>query len=50
MADRIIDMRSKLRSALEGMGSPLNWGFITDQIGMFAYTGLTAEQVGGPAG
>ena len=33
MAERIIDMRAALRSSLEGLGSPLPWKHITDQIG-----------------
>ena len=33
MADRIIDMRTALRDSLEGLGSPLPWKHITDQIG-----------------
>jgi len=45
MADRIIDMRSKLRSKLEELGSKKDWKHVTDQIGMFCYTGLTAPQV-----
>ncbi|KAK9814338.1 hypothetical protein WJX72_004134 [[Myrmecia] bisecta] len=45
MADRIIDMRKLLRSKLEALGSPLSWNHITDQIGMFCFSGLTPEQV-----
>ena len=45
MADRIISMREALRGELEGAGSKHSWNHITDQIGMFAYTGLTTEQV-----
>ncbi|KAI8905836.1 pyridoxal phosphate-dependent transferase [Gorgonomyces haynaldii] len=46
MADRIISMRSQLRNHLEKTyGSKKPWGHITSQIGMFAYTGLTPEQV-----
>lgn len=45
MADRIISMRSQLKSGLEGLGSVHNWNHIVDQIGMFCYTGLTPEQV-----
>lgn len=33
MADRIITMRSLLRAKLEGLGSPLSWEHITNQIG-----------------
>jgi aspartate aminotransferase len=45
MADRIIDMRAKLREALEKSGSTMGWKHVTDQIGMFCYSGLTPEQV-----
>ncbi|PSC69059.1 aspartate aminotransferase isoform B [Micractinium conductrix] len=45
MADRIISMRTLLRENLEQLGNPLSWNHITDQIGMFCFTGLTPEQV-----
>ncbi|KAJ2171746.1 aspartate transaminase aat1 [Coemansia sp. RSA 560] len=45
MADRIIGMRVALRSRLEKLGSSVAWNHITDQIGMFCFTGLTAAQV-----
>ena len=45
MADRIISMRSQLRDGLEREGSNRNWQHITDQIGMFCYTGLNPQQV-----
>ncbi|KAJ1892390.1 aspartate transaminase aat1 [Kickxella alabastrina] len=45
MADRIIGMRSALRSELENLGSKREWKHVTDQIGMFCYTGLLPEQV-----
>ena len=46
MADRIKDMRHALRSALEDdLKSSKSWAHITDQIGMFAFTGLTSDQV-----
>lgn len=45
MADRIISMRSALRENLEKLDSPLPWKHITEQIGMFAYTGMTGEHV-----
>lgn len=43
MADRIQSVRAILRSELEKGSSGRNWAHITDQIGMFAYTGLTAD-------
>ncbi len=45
MADRIIAMRSLLRQRLEEAGSTLPWGHITDQIGMFAFSGMTGDMV-----
>ncbi|ORY97896.1 aspartate aminotransferase [Syncephalastrum racemosum] len=46
MADRIITMRDKLRGHLENdFGSKKNWEHITNQIGMFCFSGLTPEQV-----
>lgn len=45
MAERIITMRALLKKELEALGSKHNWDHITSQIGMFAYTGLTAEQM-----
>jgi aspartate aminotransferase len=45
MSGRIITMRKALRSKLEELGTPGTWNHITDQIGMFSFTGLTEEQV-----
>lgn len=45
MADRIIAMRALLKENLERLGSKHDWSHITSQIGMFAYTGLTPEQM-----
>lgn len=45
MADRIISMRALLKKELENLGSKHDWSHITSQIGMFAYTGLSAEQM-----
>lgn len=44
MADRVIDMRYALRTRLE-KGSSRNWQHVTDQIGMFCYSGLTKQEV-----
>lgn len=41
---RITSMRHLLRSAIEKRGTPGSWAHITDQIGMFSYTGLTPAQ------
>lgn len=45
MADRIIEMRTLLKATLLDCGSTLNWDHITDQIGMFCYSGMNLEQV-----
>jgi aspartate aminotransferase, mitochondrial len=45
MADRIQTMRSSLHEALTAVGSTKNWDHITKQIGMFAYSGLSKDQV-----
>lgn len=46
MADRIISMRTQLRDGIERRGNSNNWEHITNQIGMFCFTGLSQEQVG----
>lgn len=45
MSGRIKDMRKALREKLEELKTPGTWNHITDQIGMFSFTGLTEEQV-----
>eukprot|EP00934_Nitzschia_sp_Nitz4_P002067 Nitzschia sp. Nitz4//scaffold114_size70088//10055//11976//NITZ4_005969-RA/size70088-augustus-gene-0.1-mRNA-1//1//CDS//3329533399//2067//frame0 len=45
MADRINTMRTCLVDSLAKAGSIRNWDHITKQIGMFAYSGLTKDQV-----
>ncbi|KAI4662590.1 uncharacterized protein J4E79_004881 [Alternaria viburni] len=45
MSGRIKEMRKALRSKLENMGTPGTWNHITEQIGMFSFTGLTEQQV-----
>ena len=42
MAERIGGMRKALRAELEAAGSTHDWGHVTDQIGMFAFTGMNA--------
>ena len=44
VTSRITSMRSLLRQNLEKIGAPGNWEHITNQIGMFSFTGLTKEQ------
>lgn len=41
MANRILEVRSLLREGLEKKGTPGTWNHITDQIGMFSFTGLS---------
>lgn len=45
MSSRIQAMRTALKENLEKLGSQHSWNHITDQIGMFCFTGLTADQV-----
>ncbi|KYK59329.1 aspartate aminotransferase [Drechmeria coniospora] len=45
MSGRIMSMRKALRSKLEALGTPGTWNHVTDQIGMFSFTGLTEAQV-----
>jgi aspartate aminotransferase, mitochondrial len=42
MSQRIGTMRMKLVQTLQDVGSVQDWTHITNQIGMFAYTGMTA--------
>merc|ERR1712118_603608 len=44
MSDRIVKMRHMLRKKLEELGTPGTWNHITDQIGMFSFTGLSVPQ------
>lgn len=44
MSNRIVDMRVRLREAVEKRTGTA-WSHITEQIGMFTYTGLTKDQV-----
>jgi len=44
MADRILEVRDMLRKGLEAKKTPGTWNHITDQIGMFSFTGLTPAQ------
>ena len=41
VSNRIISVRKLLRDELERLNTPGNWEHITNQIGMFSYTGLT---------
>jgi aspartate aminotransferase len=44
MAKRILEVRDLLRKGLEAKGTPGTWNHITDQIGMFSFTGLSQAQ------
>ncbi|KAH9944431.1 PLP-dependent transferase [Epithele typhae] len=44
MADRIIEMRSRLFENLVQQNTPGEWSHIKKQIGMFSFTGLTQPQ------
>lgn len=41
MRNRIKEARIQLRQTLEGLGTPGNWNFITNQVGISTLTGLT---------
>lgn len=43
VSKRIIEVRHLLRSELERLGTPGKWNHITDQIGMFSFTGLNEK-------
>jgi aromatic-amino-acid transaminase len=45
MRDRIKTMRSSLVAGLIAAGVQQDMGFITDQVGMFSYSGLTKDQM-----
>jgi len=45
MVKRILFMRKSIRENLELQKTPGSWKHVTDQIGMFSYTGLTEAQV-----
>lgn len=44
MADRIISVRTTLQNNLKKLGSTKNWQHITEQIGMFCFTGMNQDQ------
>jgi aspartate/tyrosine/aromatic aminotransferase len=45
MAGRIVKVRHALKAQLEDLKTPGYWDHLTSQIGMFCYSGLTAEKV-----
>uniref|UniRef100_A0A8C7KZU2 Aspartate aminotransferase n=1 Tax=Oncorhynchus kisutch TaxID=8019 RepID=A0A8C7KZU2_ONCKI len=45
MADRVLLMRASLQAKLQALETPGTWDHITQQIGMFSFTGLNPKQV-----
>ena len=45
MRNRILSLRNRISDTMVGLGSPVDFSFITQQRGMFSFTGLTQEQV-----
>lgn len=43
MADRVLLMRAQLKEKLQALGTPGTWDHVTEQIGMFSFTGLNRE-------
>lgn len=43
MANRILAMRGKLVKVLKDVGSTHDWSHVTEQIGMFAFTGMSSD-------
>lgn len=45
MSNRLSHMRQEIQSQLEARGTPGSWRFLSTQIGMFSYTGLSKPQI-----
>jgi len=45
MSGRMAEMRAGLVNKLKELGNEHDWSHVTNQIGMFAYTGLNKDQV-----
>ncbi|KAF8252249.1 PLP-dependent transferase [Wilcoxina mikolae CBS 423.85] len=45
IADQLRKRRVRLRRTLEDLETPRNWKYITDQVGIFSYMGLSSEQI-----
>lgn len=45
MSSRIASMRQGLVDKLKAQGNEHDWSHVTNQIGMFAFTGLNKDQV-----
>lgn len=44
MANRLKIVRQGLRERLEKLGTPGNWSHVTNQTGMFFYSGLSCKE------
>ncbi|CDW53930.1 glutamine oxaloacetic transaminase [Trichuris trichiura] len=44
MSSRVRNVRQEFRAKLEAFGAPGSWRHITDQIGLFSFTGLNEKQ------
>ncbi|KAI4796336.1 hypothetical protein KUCAC02_027819, partial [Chaenocephalus aceratus] len=45
MADRVLLMRDQLKGKLQALNTPGTWEHITQQIGMFSFTGLNPAAI-----
>jgi len=45
MSGRLAKVREEMRSQLEARETPGSWDFLSTQIGMFSYTGLSKDQI-----
>jgi aspartate aminotransferase len=45
MVKRLQSARQGLKERLEKLGTPGNWNHITEQKGMFSFTGLTSKYI-----
>ena len=45
MRNRILSLREQIAQTMQTLGSSVDFGFITEQRGMFSFTGLSREQV-----
>ncbi|KAH8658405.1 aspartate aminotransferase [Xylariales sp. PMI_506] len=45
IAQQLTDRRIMLRREIETLGTPGDWSYITNQVGMFLYTGFSDDQI-----
>ncbi|XHF98617.1 hypothetical protein AWENTII_002164 [Aspergillus wentii] len=45
MSNRLCGIREEIRAQLEARSTPGSWAFLSSQIGMFSYTGLSKSQI-----